>query len=158
MRRLCHAEAVPLIRLETVIRAPIEACFELSLSVDFHLDSMGPSGERAVAGVTSGLMGPGDHVTWAARHFGVPVRMTSMISAYEKPSFFVDEQVRGPFRSWRHEHHFEPIVEGTRMFDIAEFSAPAGPIGTLVERAVLTAYLTKLLRQRNGHLKAALEA
>ena len=149
---------MPLIRLETVIAAPVEACFEMSLSVDFHLDSMGPSGERAVAGVTSGVMGPGDQVTWAARHFGIPVRMTSRISAYEAPTYFVDEQVRGPFKRWRHEHLFEPLAEGTRMIDIAEFDAPVGPVGALAERLLLTRYLTQLLEQRNGHLKSALEA
>jgi ligand-binding SRPBCC domain-containing protein len=80
-----------------------------------------------------------------------------MISAYEKPMFFVDEQVRGPFRRWRHEHHFEEVAGGTRMVDIAEFSSPARPVGRLVDRVALTAYMAKLLEQRNAHLKAALE-
>ncbi|BBH16620.1 hypothetical protein Back2_09070 [Nocardioides baekrokdamisoli] len=148
---------MPVIRLETVIHAPIEACFDLSLSVDFHVESMDPSGERAVAGVTSGVMELGDQVAWAARHFGIPVRMTSLISAYERPSFFVDEQLRGPFKRWRHEHWFESVDDGTWMIDVVEFAAPAGPIGILVEQVGLTAYMAKLLRQRNTHLKAALE-
>jgi hypothetical protein len=64
-------------RLETVIAAPIGDCFELSLSVDAHTASMRVSGERAVGGVTSGIMKLGDTVTWRARHVGIVFRMTS---------------------------------------------------------------------------------
>lgn len=94
---------MPCFRLETVIAAPLTACFDLSLSVDARTASMGPSGERAVGGVTSGLMEPGDTVTWRARHFGIAFRMTSAITSFERPSGFVDEQQQGPFASWWHE-------------------------------------------------------
>ena len=59
------------IRLETFIRAPIERCFDLSRSVDLHILSTAQTNERAIDGVTSGLMKLGDVVTWEARHFGV---------------------------------------------------------------------------------------
>ena len=84
--------------LRTVIQAKAEDCFRLSLSVDAHTASMGRSKERAVAGVTEGEMSLGDSVTWRAMHFGVPFRMTSAITAYDRPHRFVDEQARGPFR------------------------------------------------------------
>ena len=70
---------MPTIELETWIPAPPERCFALSLSVDAHLATMRESGERAVAGVTSGQMGPGDTVTWKARHLGLPVTMTTLL-------------------------------------------------------------------------------
>lgn len=129
---------MPTIELETWIPAPPERCFALSLSVDAHLATMQESGERAVAGVTSGQMGPGDTVTWKARHLGLPVAMTTRFSAYDAPHRFVDEQVRGPFRRWWHEHRFESADGGTRMIDVADFRAPAGPLGTAVERLGLT--------------------
>jgi len=149
---------VPTIVLTTEIPAAPEACFALSLSVDAHTASMRRSGERAVAGVTSGVMGPGDTVTWRARHFGVPIRMTSRISAHDAPHRFVDEQVAGPFRRWWHEHRFEGTPGGTRMTDTVEFAAPAGALGRWVERLVLTRYMTRLLRTRNDWLVATLTA
>jgi ligand-binding SRPBCC domain-containing protein len=149
---------VPELRLTTRIEAPVEAAFDLSLSVDAHTGSMAASGERAVAGVTSGVMGPGDTVTWRARHFGVPFTMTSRISAHERPHRFVDEQVAGPFASWWHEHLFAQDTEGTTMTDVVRYTSPAGPVGRLVDRLVLERYMTRLLRQRNQWLKAALEA
>ncbi|MFS0884896.1 SRPBCC family protein [Aeromicrobium sp. 179-A 4D2 NHS] len=148
---------MPSLTLMTRIAAPVAACFELSLTVEAHTASMGDSGEQAIGGVTTGVMGPGDRVTWRARHFGVPFTMTSAITEYDSPHRFVDEQVRGPFRSWRHEHVFAPVPDGTLMTDRVEFASPAGPIGRLVNRLVLTRYMTGLLEERNAWLRAELE-
>ena len=60
-----------LIHLETRIAAPPDRCFLLSLSIDLHKESTAQTQERAIAGVTHGLIGPGQTVTWQGRHFGV---------------------------------------------------------------------------------------
>jgi ligand-binding SRPBCC domain-containing protein len=147
------------VRLETVIVAPVGACFDLSLSVDAHTASMRGSGERAIGGVTHGAMKLGDRVTWRAWHFGIPFRMTAAITEYEYPSRFVDEQLHGPFRRWRHEHTFTVAAnDETVMTDVVQFRSPLGPLGILADRLVLARYLPHLLRQRNAWLKAALEA
>ena len=78
---------------------------------------MARSREKAIGGVTSGLIGPGEEVTWEAQHFGLRFRMTSNISAYDRPRCFIDEQVEGPFASSWHRHGFEPEGAGTRMID-----------------------------------------
>jgi len=147
---------MPRIELSTPLSASPERCFELSLSVDAHTASMADSVERVVAGVTSGVMGLGETVTWRARHFGIPFTMTSVISQLEAPYRFVDEQTSGPFRSWWHEHTFEPVGVGTRMTDVVEFESPAGPIGRWVNALVLTNYMTRLLEKRNAWLVDAL--
>jgi ligand-binding SRPBCC domain-containing protein len=148
---------VPELRLETIVAAPVEACFDLSLSVDAHTASMGPSGERAVAGVTSGLLRLDDTVTWRARHFGVPFRLTSKIVEYERPRRFVDEQQRGPFSYWWHEHTFHPLESGeTSMIDVIRFRSPFGPLGRAVDRVLLGRYMERLIRQRNAWLVQAL--
>jgi len=119
---------------------------------------MSGSNERAIAGVTSGTMALGDTVTWRAWHLGIPFRMTSQITAYEPPRRFVDEQLRGPFARWWHEHTFTALNTGdTAMVDVVRFTAPLGPVGTLVEHLALTAYMTRLLHQRNDWLKDQLE-
>jgi ligand-binding SRPBCC domain-containing protein len=151
-------DEVPSIRLETVIAAPIADCFGLSLSVDAHTASMSGSGERAIDGVTTGVMKLGDTVTWHARHFGIAFRMTSAITAYEYPHRFVDEQQHGPFLRW-YEHTFTAIAKGaTRMIDAVEFQSPLGLLGSMADRVVLSQYMPHLLRQRNAWLKNALEA
>ena len=145
------------IALETHIQAPREACFALSLSVDAHTSSMRRSSEQIVAGVRQGEMSAGETVTWRARHFGVPWRMTSLISAYERPARFVDEQTAGPFRSWWHEHRFEETPTGTTMIDEVEFSSPLGILGRFANWLVLERYMTRLLTERNRWLREELE-
>jgi ligand-binding SRPBCC domain-containing protein len=143
----------------TGIMARPQRVFDLSLEVEVHTASMADSGEQVIGGVTSGRMKLGDTVTWQARHFGLRWRMTSLISVYDPPGYFVDEQVTGPFKRWRHAHHFEPDgTGGTVMRDIVDFAAPLGPLGTVAERTVLNWYLPRLIRIRNDHVRTAAEA
>lgn len=147
---------MPRLVLTSTIPAPARACFDLSLSVDAHTSSMARSGERVVGGVRTGSMGLGDCVTWRARHFGLLFTMTSRITEYDAPHRFVDEQVTGPFRRWWHEHRFDERDGETVMTDTVEFASPLGVIGRAVDRLFLTAYLTKLLEERNRWLATAL--
>lgn len=62
---------MPSIRIETAIAAPPERCFDLARDIDAHVRSTAGTHERAVGGVTTGLMGLGDEVTWEAKHLGV---------------------------------------------------------------------------------------
>ena len=136
----------------TILPVDRATAFDLSLSIDAHLDSFERSGERAVGGVTHGVIGLGEFVTWRARHFGINWTMTSHITAWERPDRFVDEQQRGPFRSFHHEHRFRSTQGGTEMHDIVTFEAPLGPLGRIAERAVLGWYLRRLIDVRNQFL------
>ncbi len=133
---------------------PKPELFDRARSIHAHKDSMARSREDAVAGVRSGLISLGEQVTWRAWHFGVPIRMTSRITQMEAPDYFVDEQVKGPFRRFRHIHEFSEDSNGTTMVDRIEFAAPFGPVGRVVERLVLARYLRTLIETRNRHLTA----
>jgi ligand-binding SRPBCC domain-containing protein len=151
---------VPRIELVTTVPAERERVFGTSLDVDTHTSSMRRSGERAVAGVTSGRLGPGDQVTWRARHFGVWWRMSVRITGYDPPSRFVDEQVSGPFGHWWHEHQFQPHDTepgATVMSDLVDFSVPAGVAGRLVGATILRPYLRHLIVVRNAYLVQTLQ-
>ena len=148
---------VPSIVIATQVAASIEQCFALSLSIDAHTGSMRRAKERAVAGVTQGEIGPGETVTWSARHYGIRFRMTSRISEFDRPTRFVDEQISGPFKRWWHEHEFQANDDGTLMIDRIEFEAPLGFLGRLVEKLTLTRYVERLILQRNSWLKKELE-
>ena len=93
-------------------------------------------------------------MTWRAWHFGVPFRMTSRITELEAPHWFVDEQVRGPFRTYRHEHAFVPDGDGTLMIDHVVFEAPLGGLGRAAE-AVIGPHLVRLIERRNAYLRDA---
>lgn len=144
------------IRLETLIRAPIERCFDLSRSVDVHMMSAASTNERAVAGVTTGLMNLGDTVTWEAKHFGINQRLTVRISEFERPKMFADTQVKGPFKRFHHAHHFEQSGDMTLMKDVFELECPFGVMGALVD-PIVTRHLRKFLIQRNQIIKEIAE-
>ncbi len=146
-----------LIQLRTEIRAPRERVFDLARSIDAHQDSTHGTDERAVAGVTTGLIGLGEEVTWEARHFGVKQRLTSKITAFDRPRHFQDVMLRGAFKSMVHDHVFEESEGVTIMKDRFEFHAPLGPLGLLAEKLFLTRYLHHFIQQRNAILKRAAE-
>lgn len=146
-----------LIRIVTLVQAPPELAFDLARDIDFHSRSLEHTGERAVAGRTSGLIELGESVTWEARHFGVRQRFTSKITACERPSWFRDEMVEGAFAAFAHDHRFEAVDGGTRMTDVVEFRAPLGPLGWLAERLFLRRYLAGLIRERGEAIRAEAE-
>jgi ligand-binding SRPBCC domain-containing protein len=149
---------MPIIVLRTRVAAPPARCFDLARDVDLHQRSTAASRERAVAGVTTGLLGPGDQVTWEATHFGVRQRLTSRITEFDPPNRFVDEMVRGAFARFRHEHQFLAVESGTEMVDTFDYTSPLGSLGRLADGLFLRRYMTTLLRDRNAYLKRAAES
>lgn len=71
-------------------------------------------------------MGEGTIIDYKLRIHGVPLRWRSRISGWDPPSRFVDEQLRGPYRSWRHEHTLAEAPGGTVVRDRAEYRVPGG--------------------------------
>ena len=149
---------MPVIELKIDIAAPIEICFDLARSIDFHQLSTGSTRERAVAGVTSGLIGLGETVTWEATHFGVRQRLTSTITAYDRLHHFRDEMVKGAFSYIRHDHFFEEKNGLTIMTDRFDFGSPLGILGRLADRLVLVNYLRKFINHRNSLIKQYAES
>ncbi len=143
--------------METWIRAPLQRCFDAARDLDLHVRSMAHTGETAVGGRTSGLIGMGEEVTWRGRHFGVWQHFTSKITAFDPPRHFQDRMQRGAFRLFVHDHFFSESGEGTKMVDVLVFAAPLGVLGRIVEKLVLRRYLVRLLSARAAVIKEAAE-
>ncbi|MDX2001732.1 MAG: SRPBCC family protein [Chitinophagales bacterium] len=150
---------MPTIKLQTIINAPVQQVFDLSRSVDMHLQSTKHTGERVVAGKKEGLFELGDEVTWRARHFGVWQNLTVRITEMQPYSFFADEMVKGAFHSFHHEHRFTVMdSNSTLMEDVFVFRAPFGLLGKLVDKLILHRYMTTFLEKRNQSIKAYAES
>lgn len=149
---------MPTILLETQIHAPIERVFDLARSIDAHMDCTGKTGEKAVAGRTTGLIELGEQVTWEAKHFGVRQRLTVELAAMARPTMFEDVMVRGAFKTMRHTHRFAENDGLTTMSDTFTFASPLGPLGRIAERVFLTRYMRAFLVERNRILKAIAES
>jgi ligand-binding SRPBCC domain-containing protein len=146
------------IHLTTFVAAPTQRVFDLARSIDLHRKSMAHTGEEAIAGTTSGLIGLHETVTWKAKHLRRVRVLKSKITAMEPPLSFTDEMVDGDFKSLRHEHHFKAIANGTLLIDIFTYEAPYGSLGRLADRLFLTRYMKNLLETRNKTIKEYAES
>ena len=149
---------MPRIVLETEINAPIERCFDLSRSIDLHKISTEHTNEEAIDGVTSGLIDLNESVTWRAKHFEIYQTLTTKITEFDSPRFFVDEMIKGAFKDFRHEHHFEETKNGTLMIDKFDYQSPLGFLGKLADILILKRYMTNLLVKRNESIKEFAES
>jgi ligand-binding SRPBCC domain-containing protein len=149
---------MPNIHLTTFIAAPIERVFDLARSIDLHKKSMSKYGEQAVSGITTGLIGKDETVTWKAKHLMKTRFLKMKISEMTRPVSFVDEMVEGDFKSFRHQHHFKQIENGIFMIDILDFETPYGSLGQLVNQFYIIGYLRSLLESRNDTIKSYAES
>lgn len=149
---------MPKIVLETNINAERKIVFDLSRSIDLHLISTRETNEKAIAGKISGLMEMNETVTWRAKHLGIYQNLTTKITAFEKPTYFADEMIKGAFKSFKHEHIFENTANGTLMKDIFVYESPLGILGKLADLIFLKSYMTYFLIERNKTIKECAES
>jgi len=145
----------------TIIRAPIERCFDLARSVEVHLAGNVHFGEQAVAsaGVTSGLIGMAQGVNWRAKHFGVRHNLTSEITGPESTRLVSGHHDSGNFPI----HEARSFLSssgpgGNGMKDVFCFAAPLPFLGRLAEVTFLGRYMQVLLRERNAVIKEMAES
>lgn len=149
---------MPKITINTAIKADKILVFNLARSIDLHKISTQNTNETAIAGRTDGLIGLNESVTWRARHFGIYHTLTSKITAFKSPHYFVDEMVEGIFKSFKHEHYFKDSAHGTVMTDIFDYESPYNFLGKLADRLFLKKYMTKFLSERNRVIKEFAES
>ena len=149
---------MPIIKLQTEIKADRELVFDLSRSIDLHKISTEHTNETAISGKTSGLIGLTETVTWRAKHFGIYQTLTTEITAFDRPNSFTDEMLKGAFKSFKHEHIFETLNNGgTLMIDLFDYKSPLGLLGIAADFLFLKKYMTNLLVKRNETIKSFAE-
>ena len=148
---------MPTLIIETCIDAPVERCFDLARDITLHCSTAIQTGERAVEGVTEGMIGPGEWVTFEGVHFGFKQRFTAKVTEFDSPHLFVDEMIKGAFRSMKHIHEFLPGKTGTIMTDTLIWTSPFGIAGRMADRLFILRHMRHFLLQRNTRLKATAE-
>jgi ligand-binding SRPBCC domain-containing protein len=149
---------MPRIKILTKIKANKEIVFDLSRSIDLHKISTEQTNEKAISGKTSGLIELNESVTWRAKHFGIYQNLTSKITEFDRPNYFVDEMQKGAFKQFKHEHSFAELNDDIIMTDIFDYQSPFGILGKLADKLFLEKYMTELLTERNRVIKEFAES
>ncbi|PFG04561.1 SRPBCC family protein [Bacillus sp. es.034] len=148
---------MPVIRHEIFINAPIHVCFDLARNVDVHTETTRKTKERAIDGVTKGVMEEGDSVTWEAIHLGIKQTLTAKIIEMKKPYQFTDVMVKGAFHSFTHVHEFIESRTGTIMKDTFTYQSPLGVLGVIADNVFLEKYMRNFIVSRAIELKKIAE-
>jgi ligand-binding SRPBCC domain-containing protein len=95
-------------------------------------------------------MGPEALIEYRLHLHRLPLRWVSRIALWEPGRTFVDVQVRGPYRIWRHRHEFEPSGDGTVVRDHVDYALPLGPLGELAHGAIVERDLARIFDFRRA--------
>ncbi len=98
-------------------------------------------------------MAVGTAIDYRIRLFGVPLRWRTRIEVYEPGIRFVDVQIRGPYRLWRHEHLFREVTGGVQMTDRVDYSLPFDPLGRLAHPVMVRPALERIFDFRRETLE-----
>lgn len=79
---------------------------------------------------------------------GIPMQWITEIKAVKEHQFFIDEQRKGPYTIWHHEHHFKEVEGGVEMTDIVSYTLPLGFLGRLVHPLLVKPKLEKIFNYR----------
>ena len=101
-------------------------------------------------------MREGLRIGYVIRPLKLPMRWVSVITAYDPPHRFVDEQVKGPYALWHHEHLFRAVDGGTEVTDTVRYALPFGPIGRLAHALFVRRQLEAIFDHRERTLEGLL--
>ena len=99
-------------------------------------------------------MGEGTLIDYRIRLFGLPLRWRTRIDVYEPPARFVDVELEGPYRVWRHTHLFEEHPDGTLITDHVEYEIGFGPFGSLARSLFVARTLESIFDYRQRAVAA----
>jgi ligand-binding SRPBCC domain-containing protein len=141
---------LPRVRFTAVldVDAPVEALWAFHERPDV-LQLLQPPWERAEVVKPPRSLEVGTRVVVRVRLGPIPMIFEAEHIAYERGRRFVDRMVRGPFRSWVHEHRFEARGAGSRLIDDVDYQLPLGRLGRLAGGAFAARRLERLFEFRH---------
>jgi ligand-binding SRPBCC domain-containing protein len=101
-------------------------------------------------------MRQGASIAYQLRVHCIRLNWLTEIAVWNPPVEFVDVQVRGPYKLWRHTHHFDPEDGGTRMVDTVEYEVPFGALGRLIQRLQVSRDLSRIFDYRADRIRSLL--
>ena len=104
------------------------------------------------------IMKKGQLFEYRLRVRGIPITWISLISSYDPPYSFIDEQIKGPYSSWHHTHLFKEENGGTVIIDEVKYTLPLGLIGKIVNLIWVKKDLDKIFQYRQKIIEKTLKS
>lgn len=128
---------------ETIINRPIDEVFEFFSKAE-NLNLLTPTFLKfKILTPLPIAMGVGTLIDYKISLNGIPFTWKTKISTWKKNEVFVDEQLRGPYKVWIHEHKFEVVDSGVKMTDTVQYLSP----GWIVEPIINKLYIEKKVKE-----------
>ncbi len=103
------------------------------------------------------VMKAGTRIDYKLTLHGIPMKWQTLIEEFVEGEYFVDLQLSGPYRLWRHRHEFRDVPGGTQMMDRVDYELPFGLLGRVVRRLFVRGSLERIFDYRSeaiaGHFK-----
>ena len=93
-------------------------------------------------------MEKGTLIDYTIKLMCIPLRWRSLITDYDPPKKFVDEQLKGPYSYWHHTHTFKAVDKGVEMNDVVRYAIPMGIIGRIMHSIWIKRDLNKIFNHR----------
>ena len=136
------------INMKQYINKPLEVVFEF-FSKPENLEMITPKSlSFNILTPTPIKMEKGSLIDYTIRLFGIPIHWRTLISDYEPPFRFVDQQIKGPYTFWHHTHTFRLVEGGVEIIDQVKYSLPLGWLGTLAHAIWVRKDLEKIFEYR----------
>ncbi len=146
------------IHLTTFMAAPVERVFDLSRHLVIYKSLFQGRKEQLTSVAASGLMNKDETISVMGKLAGKTRLIMLKMAAINKPESFIEEQVRGDMMSFRHEHHFKRVDNGTIVIDIVDYEQPKDFLGKIIGHFYLKGYLENLINRRNEFIRGYAES
>jgi ligand-binding SRPBCC domain-containing protein len=138
------------------INAPVDAVFHFHDDTRNLIKITPPS--IKVSFTTRGAQGLGQDIFLSVRQFGLLTTSWHVqITEYQPPTRMVDEQIKGPFASWKQSRVIAATQDGSTLTDIVDYTLPFGPVGRLIDALVVRKQIEAMFEYRQQATKRLLE-
>ena len=144
------------LRRETFIERPVEEVFAFFSRAENLQDLTPPWLKFRILTPSPIEMRRGATIAYQLRVHGIRLNWLTAIAIWNPPTEFVDIQVKGPYKLWRHTHRFDRVDGGTRMVDTVEYELPFGPVGRLAHTIQVARDLGRIFDYRADRIRLLL--